>query len=115
MVANLFDTRFGIDRLYAVRRCSGCGLEELHPVPEPEELKRLYETYYTFGGENGTLYTRLREWYFSFALHRFWAGLDGDISSYATPAPAACLTLAATIIGARFEDLRTQRLPSRRT
>jgi 2-polyprenyl-3-methyl-5-hydroxy-6-metoxy-1,4-benzoquinol methylase len=82
LVANLFDTRFGIDGMYAVQRCSNCGLQQLSPLPEPEELKRLYETYYNFGGESGTLYTRLREWFFSSPLHRFWASLDGDISFY---------------------------------
>jgi 2-polyprenyl-3-methyl-5-hydroxy-6-metoxy-1,4-benzoquinol methylase len=82
LLANLFDTRFGIDREYAVRRCSRCGLEELYPVPGPEQLKYLYETYYNFGGENGTLYTRLRKSFFRSSLHRLWASADGDISFY---------------------------------
>jgi SAM-dependent methyltransferase len=40
----------------------------------------LYESYYNFGGERGTSYTRLREWFFSSWLYRAWIVLDGDIS-----------------------------------
>lgn len=79
-VGDLFDTRFGISGRYEVRRCVQCGLEQLYPVPAPAELKRLYETYYNFGGEKGTLYTRLREWFLSSRVYRLWMFLDGDIS-----------------------------------
>jgi SAM-dependent methyltransferase len=44
----------------------------------PDDLKKLYETYYNFGGERGTTYTRLREWFFSCRLYRIWLALDGD-------------------------------------
>ena len=77
-VGQLFDTRFGIDGSYEARRCSGCGLEQLFPVPTAAETKQLYESYYNFGGEKGTLYTGLRKWFFSSFLFRLWVQLDGD-------------------------------------
>ena len=79
-VGELFDTRFGIEGTYEVWRCLDCGLEQISPVPTPAELGRLYESYYNFGGERGTAYTRLREWFFSSWLYRAWIFLDGDIS-----------------------------------
>jgi SAM-dependent methyltransferase len=79
-VSELFDTRFGIEGTYEVWCCHDCGLEQIFPVPTPAELGRLYESYYNFGGERGTFYTRLREWFFSSWLYRAWIFLDGDIS-----------------------------------
>jgi SAM-dependent methyltransferase len=79
-VGDLFDTRFGIEGSYEAWRCEECGLEQIFPVPSAAELGRLYETYYNFGGERGTSYTRLREWFFSSWLYRVWIYLDGDIS-----------------------------------
>ena len=58
----------------------GCGIEQTCPVPTPEELKNLYETFYNFGGEKGTIYTRLRARFFSSVFYRFWLAIDGDIS-----------------------------------
>ena len=81
-VTQLFDTRFGIEGAYEARRCSGCGLEALHPVPPPQELKRLYESYYNFGGREQSLYAGIREWFFRSGIHRLWAALDGDICFY---------------------------------
>ena len=78
----LFDTRFGIPGDCEARRCHKCGLEQLSPIPTTARLKDLYEHYYNFGGEHDTLYTRLRERFFSSYLHRLWAFLDGDISFY---------------------------------
>jgi 2-polyprenyl-3-methyl-5-hydroxy-6-metoxy-1,4-benzoquinol methylase len=79
-VGELFDTRFGIQGTYEVWRCLDCGLEQIFPIPSPAQLSRLYETYYNFGGERGTSYTRLREWFFSSWVYRAWIFLDGDIS-----------------------------------
>ena len=79
-VGDLFDTRFGIPGTYEAWRCLSCGLEQIYPVPTPAELGRLYESYYNFGGERGTSYTRLRERFFSSWLYRAWIFLDGDIS-----------------------------------
>lgn len=79
-VGELFDTRFGIEGTYEAWRCQDCGLEQIYPVPTPAELGRLYESYYNFGGERGTSYTRLRQWFFSSWLYRAWILLDGDIS-----------------------------------
>jgi SAM-dependent methyltransferase len=81
-VGELFDTRFGVEGTYEVWRCLDCDLEQIFPVPTPAELGRLYETYYNFGGERGTAYTRMREWFFSSWLYRMWIYLDGDISFY---------------------------------
>jgi len=79
-IDGLFDTRFGIAGSCDVRRCLQCGLEQLFPIPAPAELKRLYERYYNFSGERGTVYTTLREWFFSSFLYRLWIRLDEDIS-----------------------------------
>ncbi len=79
-ISNLFDTRFGIDGNYEVRRCLNCGLEQMFPVPTPAELKSLYESHYNFGGERRTLYTNLREWFLSSLPYRLWIHLDGDVS-----------------------------------
>jgi len=54
-------------------------MEQTLPVPSPGELKKLYEEYYNFGGEKGTIYTKSREAFFSSFLYRFWMALDGDI------------------------------------
>jgi SAM-dependent methyltransferase len=79
-VGDLIDTRFGIEGTYEAWCCRDCGLEQIYPVPTPAELGRLYESYYNFGGERGTSYTRLREWFFSSWLYGIWIFLDGDIS-----------------------------------
>jgi SAM-dependent methyltransferase len=79
-IDGLFDTRFGIAGSFEVRRCPRCGLEQLFPIPAPAELKNLYERYYNFSGERGTLYATLRDWFFSSVLYRLWIRLDGDIS-----------------------------------
>ncbi len=79
-LGQIFDTRFGIPDIREARRCTRCGLEQLFPIPSAAEIKSLYESYYNFGGERGTLYTNLREWFFSSSLYRFWIWLDGDIS-----------------------------------
>ncbi|MFZ0418044.1 MAG: class I SAM-dependent methyltransferase [Candidatus Sulfotelmatobacter sp.] len=79
-VNRLFDTRFGIPGSFEVQRCRQCGLEQIFPVPTPAQLKELYERFYNFGGERGTVYTTLREWFFDSPLYRLWIRLDEDIS-----------------------------------
>jgi SAM-dependent methyltransferase len=79
----VMDTRFGVPGKYAICRCSVCALEQTQPRPKPDDLKQLYETYYNFGGERGTAYTRLREWFFASWLYRLWLTLDGDGSFHA--------------------------------
>jgi SAM-dependent methyltransferase len=81
-VAGLSDTRFGVSGSYEIYRCTRCALEQTVPRPSTAELKTLYETYYNFGGETGTLYTRWREHFFFSFLNRLWSALDGDISFY---------------------------------
>lgn len=77
---NVFDTRFGIEGGWHIGRCPACGIEQALPLPSSEELKHLYETFYNFGGEKGTSYTGLREYFFSSVFYRFWLAMDGDIS-----------------------------------
>jgi 2-polyprenyl-3-methyl-5-hydroxy-6-metoxy-1,4-benzoquinol methylase len=79
----LFDTRFGIEGRFEARKCGGCGWEQIFPAPTPARLKHLYERFYNFGGEQGTLYTTLREWFFSSPLYRRWIRFDGDVSFHA--------------------------------
>jgi len=76
----VFDTRFGIEGSFNISMCASCGLIQLSPSPSYKELKRLYETYYNFDGEKGTVYTGLREYFFASAFYRFWLAIDGDIS-----------------------------------
>lgn len=78
--SGLFDTRFGIEGRVEARKCRDCGWEQIFPVPTPAQLKQLYQRFYNFGGERGTLYTALREWFFASALYRVWILVDGDIS-----------------------------------
>jgi 2-polyprenyl-3-methyl-5-hydroxy-6-metoxy-1,4-benzoquinol methylase len=77
---DLFDTRFGIPVHYSSAICKSCGLEQLAPPPQQDELKQLYETYYNFGGEQNTRYTFLRERFHLSSLYHLWLVLDGDIS-----------------------------------
>jgi SAM-dependent methyltransferase len=80
ILSGLTDTRFGTPGFYEIRQCGRCGFEQTWPVPSLADLKKLYESQYNFGGETGTLYTRLREWFFQSFLYRLWIHLDGDIS-----------------------------------
>jgi len=80
--SQLFDTRFGVEGDYEVRRCPRCELEQLFPVLTPTELKNLYETYYNFGGERDTLYTRSRERFLFSFLYRLWTRIDDDAAFY---------------------------------
>ncbi len=89
----LADTRFGVPGSYDIYRCAHCGLEETLPKPSASELKRLYETYYNFGGETGTRYTRWREHFFFSFLNRLWSRLDGDISFYQRPGAGRLLDI----------------------
>jgi hypothetical protein len=77
---NVFDTRFGIEKAWDICRCMVCGTKQTIPIPLSDELKRLYETYFNFGGEKETIYTRFRRLFFSSKLYRFWLAIDGDIS-----------------------------------
>ncbi len=74
----LSDTRFGSPGSYEIHRCVHCGLEQTFPTPSVSELRELYETYYNFGGEAGTRYTRWRERFLFSFLYLVWIWLDGD-------------------------------------
>ncbi len=81
----VFDTRFGIDALFDIARCTACGLEQTAPMPAPGELGAYYAAHYNFGGESGTTYTGLRARFLESGLYRLWLALDGDISFHARP------------------------------
>lgn len=76
----IYDTRFGLDKIFDIGRCINCGVTVTFPSPSFEDLKTLYETYYNFGSKEETIYTRLREHLFASPLYRFWLAIDGDIA-----------------------------------
>jgi 2-polyprenyl-3-methyl-5-hydroxy-6-metoxy-1,4-benzoquinol methylase len=78
VLTGLTDNRLGSPGSYEIRRCVHCGLEQTFPIPSVSELEELYETYYNFGGETGTRYTRWRERFLFSFLYRVWIWLDGD-------------------------------------
>lgn len=79
-LCGLTDNRFGSPGQYSIAQCTRCGILQTAPTPEPQEVKQLYETYYNFGGEVGTTYTKLRKTFFSSLASRLWVAIDGDIS-----------------------------------
>jgi SAM-dependent methyltransferase len=80
VLSGITDNRLGSPGSYEIRRCVHCGLEQTFPTPSVSELKELYETYYNFGGETDTLYTRWRERFLFSFLYRLWIWLDGDVA-----------------------------------
>ena len=80
VLINLADNRFGSPDQYSIAECDQCRLLQTVPIPEPEEIKHFYETYYNFGGETGTIYTKLRNTLFGSLAYSFWMAIDGDIS-----------------------------------
>ena len=80
VLSDLADNRFGSEGEYCIAKCHNCGLLQTIPVPDAERLKQLYETFYNFGGEKGTIYTKVREAFFSSIAYRSWMAIDGDIS-----------------------------------
>jgi len=80
VLSGLTDNRLGSPGSYEIRRCVHCGLEQTFPIPSVSELKELYQTYYNFGGETGTRYTRWRERFLFSFLYRVWIWLDGDVA-----------------------------------
>jgi SAM-dependent methyltransferase len=78
--SGLFDTRFGIEGIWGASICFSCHLAQITPLPTHQQLTTYYETHYNFGGEKGTTYTALREWFLGSFLYRFWLLIDGDIS-----------------------------------
>ncbi|MBI4726239.1 class I SAM-dependent methyltransferase [candidate division TA06 bacterium] len=83
-VKNVFDTRFGIKGFYDVGKCLSCGLEQLFPRPDGNELKKLYEDHYNFQGGDSAKYRARRQKFLSSFLYRFWMFIDGDIAFYRT-------------------------------
>ena len=79
-VKNVTDTRFGINTPYMIAKCEDCNLEQTTPLPGQDELNRLYENHYNYGGERNTRYTQLRAGFINSFLYRIWLAIDGDIS-----------------------------------
>ena len=79
LMERVYDTRFGIEGNFNISRCGSCGLIQLSPCPRPDELKRLYETYYNFGGSKKNLYTKFRRTFLESVFYRLWMAIDGDI------------------------------------
>jgi SAM-dependent methyltransferase len=92
-LADVFDTRFGIDARFAIARCTACALEQTVPRPAPDALGAYYAAHYNFGGQSGTAYTRLRERFLVSFVYRLWLALDGDISFHARPGQGRLLDL----------------------
>jgi SAM-dependent methyltransferase len=80
VLTGVIDNRLGTPGSYEIRRCVRCGFEQTCPLPSQAELKELYEKYYNFGGESGTLYTKWRERFLFSFLYRLWTRLDGDVA-----------------------------------
>jgi len=74
-----FDTRFGTLGDYTIGRCIKTGIDHTIPQVSEEELKLLYEKFYGFGGENKTIYVKLRKRFFLSSFYRIWMAIDGDI------------------------------------
>lgn len=81
-VKNIFDTRFGSSGFYDIGKCLSCGLEQLFPRPDSDDLKKLYEDHYNFKGGDSTKYRARRQKFLSSCLYRFWMFIDGDIAFY---------------------------------
>jgi 2-polyprenyl-3-methyl-5-hydroxy-6-metoxy-1,4-benzoquinol methylase len=79
-LSGLADNRLGSPGQYSIAQCSHCGFLQTKPAPGPQEIKQLYETYYNFCGESGTIYTKLRKTFFNSLASRLWMVIDGDIS-----------------------------------
>ena len=80
VLSGLTDNRFGSLGEYCLAQCDQCRLLQTVPIPEPEEIKQLYETYYNFGGESRTIYTKMRKTFLNSLAYRLWMAVDGDIS-----------------------------------
>jgi len=78
----IYDTRFGVGGSFDIYKCNACGLVQLCFYPMISDFKDLYETYYNFGGNKKSLYTKFRTAFFNSPLYPLWMFLDGDISFY---------------------------------
>ena len=78
----IFDTRFGVEGAFNIGRCESCGTVQLVCAPSPSDLKKLYETYYNFGGKDKGLYSKITAFFFTSLLYRIWTAIDGDICFY---------------------------------
>jgi len=80
VLSDIFDTRFGIEGFYNVARCESCGLEQLLPKPENDELVGLYKKHYNFIDNENKRYKTLRQKFLSSIFFDIWSIIDGDIT-----------------------------------
>lgn len=83
VISDVFDNRLGIDGLFSIAVCTGCGIEQTIPVLSAGDLQKIYERHYNYGGEKKTLYTGLRAYFLASPAYRIWLFFDGDISFHA--------------------------------
>jgi 2-polyprenyl-3-methyl-5-hydroxy-6-metoxy-1,4-benzoquinol methylase len=76
----LTDNRFGSLGEYSIVKCYNCELLQTIPILDEEKQRHLYETFYNFGGERKSIYTRFRDVFLSSLIYRFFIAIDGDIS-----------------------------------
>jgi 2-polyprenyl-3-methyl-5-hydroxy-6-metoxy-1,4-benzoquinol methylase len=77
--SGIYDTRFGVQGSFNIYKCNACGLVQLIERLTGSELKSLYETYYNFGGNIKSVYTKFRKKFFESKIYRIWMAIDGDI------------------------------------
>ena len=75
----IFDTRFGIDGHFNIYQCNSCGLVQLPLYQSSDNLIKVYETFYNFGGSKKSLYNKLRKTFLESTIYRLWMVIDGDI------------------------------------
>lgn len=80
VLSDVTDNRLGTLGSFEIQRCIRCGFEQTFPMPSLATLKELYETFYNFGGQRDTVYTRLRERFLFSFFYRLWTRLDGDVA-----------------------------------
>ncbi|MGQ0663940.1 MAG: class I SAM-dependent methyltransferase [Pseudomonadota bacterium] len=74
------DHRFGIAGQWRIASCQRCGLEQIDPLPTPDQLKVLYARHYNYRGEAGGAWPAWRDRLLASPLYRALLLIDGDIS-----------------------------------
>jgi SAM-dependent methyltransferase len=80
VLKGLFDNRYGSPGAYDIFKCGRCSLEQTWPRPPEAELKLLYEEFYNWGGQEDSLYYKIRERFLNSGLYRLWLKWDGDLA-----------------------------------
>lgn len=80
VLEDIFDTRFGIKGYCDVAQCKSCGLEQLLPKSENNELVELYKKHYNYVDNENKGYKSLRQQFLSSLFFDIWSRIDGDIT-----------------------------------